>query len=807
VTLLSTSTQIPLSIDLIGSNGKLSEPWAFFLNHLESSLPALGVSFVVDETAEEYAPLRISQGPAISRASDPVQGALFIAVDTGETFVESEGAWTLQSPALTGDVLKLAGSSETELAEANVAPGTFGSATVVPVVTVDAKGRTTSVGLADVVADAGTLIGPTLAAGVTGSSLEAVGVLTAGSWESDPVAVAFGGTGQSTAPDALNALLPAQPGEGGKFLRTDGSSASWAAAAAGTVTSVSVVSANGLSGSVANATTTPAITLTAGALTPTSVAASGAVTGSNLSGTNTGDTTVTGTAGQVTSTPGIGNNFTLSLPVPLAVPGSLSAAGTITSLGGNMGAEGPGNVQFYLTSTGGANPRQVQFGYNNAGGIYGYYDITAPAWSVYWSITDQSMTVPSTTASVSPWGGALKVLGGVGVLGALNVQGAIAGSNLSGTNTGDQTSVTGNAGSATVLQTARTINGVSFNGSANVTVPAAAGTLTGATLASGVTASSLTSLGTLGSLTVSGNVVLGDAQADTLNVGNGDIIKDAAGNVGLGVSPSGKLDVYGNYMLLRNGTYLGYIGYGLLLSGGLGAGNLAIRSDGGAICLGLGASEKWRFDGNGNFGIGTTGPGNYGAGYQSMAINGSTAGVYDLFCNNVRTATWYAISTEVRLMAVQAVPLTLWTGSIERLRIDTSGHTTPGADGAQTLGSAAKRWSTVYATTGAINTSDLAEKAEVRELSKAESDVAKDLKRMVKAFKYKGAIAAKGEGNARLHVGLVAQDVRDAFARHGLDGFKYGLLCRDELTNEDGTKTERYGLRYEELMCFLWSAS
>ena len=78
--------------------------------------------------------------------------------------------------------------------------------------------------------------------------------------------------------------------------------------------------------------------------------------------------------------------------------------------------------------------------------------------------------------------------------------GTVTGSNLSGTNTGDQTTITGNAGSATILQTARNINGVSFNGSADITVTAAAGTLTGATLASGVTASSLTSLGTIASL-------------------------------------------------------------------------------------------------------------------------------------------------------------------------------------------------------------------------------------------------------------------------------------------------------------------
>ena len=54
---------------------------------------------------------------------------------------------------------------------------------------------------------------------------------------------------------------------------------------------------------------------------------------------------------------------------------------------------------------------------------------------------------------------------------------------------------TGNAATATALETARTINGTSFDGSANITVTAAAGTLTGNTLSSDVTASSLTSVG------------------------------------------------------------------------------------------------------------------------------------------------------------------------------------------------------------------------------------------------------------------------------------------------------------------------
>jgi hypothetical protein len=43
--------------------------------------------------------------------------------------------------------------------------------------------------------------------------------------------------------------------------------------------------------------------------------------------------------------------------------------------------------------------------------------------------------------------------------------------SVSGTNTGDQTTITGNAGTATALQTARAINGINFDGSANITVP------------------------------------------------------------------------------------------------------------------------------------------------------------------------------------------------------------------------------------------------------------------------------------------------------------------------------------------------
>jgi hypothetical protein len=54
---------------------------------------------------------------------------------------------------------------------------------------------------------------------------------------------------------------------------------------------------------------------------------------------------------------------------------------------------------------------------------------------------------------------------------------ATGGGTATGTNTGDQTTVSGNAGTATALQTARNINGVSFDGTGNITVAAAGSTL------------------------------------------------------------------------------------------------------------------------------------------------------------------------------------------------------------------------------------------------------------------------------------------------------------------------------------------
>ena len=97
----------------------------------------------------------------------------------------------------------------------------------------------------------------------------------------------------------------------------------------GTVSSVSIVPANGISGSVSSPATTPAITLSLGAITPTSVAASGTVTGSNLSGTNTGNQTITLTGGVTGSGTG---SFATTVVTNANLTGDVTSVGNATTL-------------------------------------------------------------------------------------------------------------------------------------------------------------------------------------------------------------------------------------------------------------------------------------------------------------------------------------------------------------------------------------------------------------------------------------------------------------------------------------------
>lgn len=118
----------------------------------------------------------------------------------------------------------------------------------------------------------------------------------------------------------------------------------------------------------------------------------------------------------------------------------------------------------------------------------------------------------------------------------------------------------------------------------------------------------------------------------------------------------------------------------------------------------------------------------------------------------------------------------------------------PVSDNARTLGGASNRWSTVYAGTGSINTSDAREKQQIRGLSDKERAVAVRLKGLMRAFKFNESVEAKGDG-ARIHFGVIAQDVKAAFEAEGLVAESYAILCYDEW----GDEFREWSAEYEQV--------
>ena len=126
-------------------------------------------------------------------------------------------------------------------------------------------------------------------------------------------------------------------------------------------------------------------------------------------------------------------------------------------------------------------------------------------------------------------------------------------------------------------------------------------------------------------------------------------------------------------------------------------------------------------------------------------------------------------------------------------------------DNAVDLGKSTARFDDIFATNGTIQTSDRNEKQDIESLTEAEERVAVAAKGLLKKFRWKDAVEDKGD-DARIHFGIIAQDLQDAFEAEGLDAGRYAMFISTTWTNEDGEEQTRMGVRYSELLAFIISA-
>jgi predicted CDP-diglyceride synthetase/phosphatidate cytidylyltransferase len=218
----------------------------------------------------------------------------------------------------------------------------------------------------------------------------------------------------------------------------------------------------------------------------------------------------------------------------LAVTGGVTAGSFTGPLTGNVTGNLTGNVTGNLTGdiTGNAGTATKLSPGNTINGVN--FDGSIPI-----TVTAAAGTLTGNTLNAGVLNSSLT---SVGTLGSLAVTGAVTAGSFTGPLTGNVTgnllgdvtgnvtgNITGNAATATKLSPGNTINGVNFDGSAPITVTAAAGTLTGTTLNPTVVTSSLTSVGTLANLTVIAPIV-GSVTGTSSNV-TGTV---AIGNGGTG---------------------------------------------------------------------------------------------------------------------------------------------------------------------------------------------------------------------------------------------------------------------------------
>ncbi|PAD17414.1 tail fiber domain-containing protein [Shouchella clausii] len=121
------------------------------------------------------------------------------------------------------------------------------------------------------------------------------------------------------------------------------------------------------------------------------------------------------------------------------------------------------------------------------------------------------------------------------------------------------------------------------------------------------------------------------------------------------------------------------------------------------------------------------------------------------------------------------------------VRLQATGAFRPGKDGTQNLGTASYRWNNIYGSSDTINTSDRRLKQDIKPIPNEVLDAWADVEFV--QYRFKDAVLEKGD-DARIHVGLIAQNIYEVFEAHGLSAFDYGLIGYDEWPAQEEVRDE-----------------
>lgn len=239
------------------------------------------------------------------------------------------------------------------------------------------------------------------------------------------------------------------------------------------------------------------------------------------------------------------------------------------------------------------------------------------------------------------------------------------------------------------------------------------------------------------------------------------------GTLGLGTAAQAALGSNGNTLGVLNGnnTYSGSSAFTGAASFSLGVTLGAIVSSGlgvstGDVSIEVGGARTG--DGNVYIDLHATS----GADYEARMLRGTGANG-NLTLNNLGTGSVVLQRNSTAQMSLTP------TGNLSGVIL------TPATDNSLTLGSASLRWSTVYAGTGTINTSDAREKQWRGGLTDAELRAGRRIIDDLGFYQWLHSIAEKGDDGARYHFGVRAQIVFGILEDEGLDWRRYAWCCHN----------------------------